>query len=386
MPPLLDIPSSSLFLSHTNPPFIYQRIGDQIKIIQILGNVDSKTDAQARDEDIIDKSIEVTSNDDISPVTEVINVTKDIPPENNKCDEINDIESNKGISNDDIQQQNIGSTLVQSSETPTEPNCNTNTCELSNESATNLKSNETIDCSSIDGVSLNETYSAESDDEASFGTPDNSPKSKRKSPRPGKYGKGKAPPPPIMETQTKAETDEIKEISTVSSSNNFFVETAHSKRSLQISNPITEKKKRHKSKSPARVGKSGSSAIGKLLQLPGKFAFWNKNDDRSNSSDNSRRSSTAERAVDDFQSCIDLDAVISDTNEPIVSTTIKTIDTEIYLNDNELNGEAISQEVFDKSEELQKTITATLQSHPEYKYVPLHDDNEKASISKSTDV
>lgn len=161
---------------------------------------------------------------------------------------------------------------------------------------------------------------------------------------------------------------------------------------LQVVNPIAENKKRHKSKSPARIPKGNTSGLGKLLQLPGKLAFWHKaedkpkSDDTSTSSDDrSRRSSTIEKAADDFQSCTDLNTLATDEikGQDNNVTQVEKADDQISFKDADLGDEDISKKIIDKSDALQKLIEAKIAGHPEYKYISLHDE---PSTSKSTDV
>lgn len=176
---------------------------------------------------------------------------------------------------------------------------------------TSLTTDEREDTTSLD-TSAYDNDSAESDDEASFGTPDNSPRSKRKSKSPkGKYGKAKAPPPPppkvdiidiTSDTKEIVDVAQDKAVSTTSQEslsdilnalpNNSFKETG-SYQGLQVVNPIAEKKRRHKSKSPGRIPKGNAMGIGKLLQIPSKLAFWHKSDDKSKSDTSSNPSGLA---------------------------------------------------------------------------------------------
>uniref|UniRef100_A0A1E1W7M8 Uncharacterized protein n=1 Tax=Pectinophora gossypiella TaxID=13191 RepID=A0A1E1W7M8_PECGO len=261
-----------------------------------------------------------------------------------------------------------------------------------------VNNEDPVETTSLD-TSMNDNDSAESDDEASFGTPDDSPKSKRKSPK-GKYGKGKAPPPPsttqqsLHQVENSDGTKNTRDVQDGTEESLFeFVKTLPNtgfketgKKGLQVVNPIAEKKLRHKSKSPGRIPKSGSG-LGKLLQFPGKLAFW-KNDDKTkdtistSSGDHSRRSSTIERTIDDFQSCNDLNELLKKSPRDD-----DTADDHLSFKDAEIGSEIISQDIIDKSDELQKLIEAKIESHPEYKYLSLHGNTgEIPSSSKSTDV
>ena len=120
-----------------------------------------------------------------------------------------------------------------------------------------------------------------------------------------------------------------------------------------------------------------SSALGKLLQLPGKLAFWHKHNDNVEidaSSDASRRSSG--NTIDEFQSSPDLNK--NDVPQIQISEPTPT-------NDPPGN---ITKNILEKSDALQKAIEAKLEDHPEYKFVSLHADVrvDVATTSKSTDV
>lgn len=359
MPPLLNVPSCppQLFISNTNPPFIYQRIGDQIKVLQVLDNVDNVQIIESKELSKNDKTI-FKSDDVAESLDGSHKLTKDIPLEPD-----NDSHKSK-----DSKPENVD--VVDAIEIEKEDKFKTvNKDEnKSFETAEQVKDDLT-DCTSIETSSLLESYSADSDDEASFGTPDNSPRTKRKlSPRVGRYGKSKAPPPPRVISDDTDRTDEenlTDYIRSLPDSTLAGVFTNDSK----VLNPIVENKMRHKSKSPHRSSKRNSSTIGKLLQIPGKIAFWNKEKSKSDSSENnSRRSSTV-----DFQSVTELNA-----------ETSSLFDDQISFKDAVEIDEQISKEIIDKSDELKKLIEAKLESHPEYKMISLHED--MVGSSKSTDV
>lgn len=407
MPPLVNVPSP-LFLSHSNPPFIYQYIGDQIKIIQVLGNLplSSNVNQQTNDSDQWDQ-IDAADNETLAK-TEPLDNTAEAAINTEKviADVIEDTESkdNKDESTNSNKLESATSKEVDSAidiDTQSNENKTVEYVNDDNQIVQTVKIEEPQETTSLD-TSLNENDSAESDDEASFGTPENSPKSRRK-PMKGKYGKAKAPPPPQPERPSIGDMkldEEIMDtaISTTSQEsltdivnrlpNTAFKESGTFK-GLQVVNPIAEKKRRHKAKSPARIPKGHSSGIGKLLQLPSKLAFWNKSDDKSksddmsiSSEDHSRRSSTAERpATDEFQSCSELNKI--DNTETLSKVDIA--DDQISFKDAaDFESEVISQDIIDKSEALEKLIAAKLESHPEYKFVPLHE--EIPTTSKSTDV
>ncbi|KAM3964956.1 LOW QUALITY PROTEIN: uncharacterized protein ACR2FA_000849 [Aphomia sociella] len=403
MPPLFNIPSP-LFLSHSDPPFLYQYIGDEIKIVQVLGdlplsNNNNETNSSAQHHEknkIIDNSLNkidkekedttfpnVIPNSFTNTDAQVAEASVDIEYKDKKPQDSSEF----GPSSFTIPE------ISEAKPVETDNDVSKDGCKI----------DVLTEPTSID-TSNNDNDSAESDDEASFGTPENSPKTKRKSPR-GKYGKAKAPPPPnvLLPDDDKELSDKMLEcaISTTSQEsltdivnklpNNVFKETASFK-GLQIINPIAEKR-RHKSKSPGRIPKVPSSGIGKLLQLPSKLAFWQKPDEKpksdniSNSSgDCSRRSSsTIERPIDEFQSCSELDKIASTTDDSDLVYMENNSDN-ISFKDvaNDFDSEIISQDIIEKSDALQKLINAKIESHPEYKFVPLHE--EIPTTSKSTDV
>lgn len=443
MPALLNLPSQ-LYLSNTDPPFIYQCIGDQIKIVQVLGNTSSNNSERIyNDNDQRDQNN--ASLEDASPIMDTIdkpmteqpNDTADVA--NKDCSTASD--TNNNVSKDKFveiieNKTSIGSFIeiekegnVESSvlvtkvelETDTEsvtadirPNVDIDTDKVEEaKQAQNVSvtvTEDLIESTSLD-TSYNDVDSAESDDEASFGTPEDSPKSKRRSPK-GRYGKSKAPPPPQMKSEALETTSDNKEqtdniltdgVSTTSQEslvdivnnlpNNSLKEIGKSK-CLQVINPIAEKKRRHKSKSPGRIPKGSSSGIGRLLQLPGKLAFWNKTDDKnkdniSTSSEDrssSRRSSANEKRIDEFQTCNELidEQINLKESEDEKQQTERADDQLSFKDASDFESEAISHEIMEKSDALQKLIEAKIESHPEYKTVSLHE--EILSTSKSTDV
>lgn len=454
MPALVNLPPS-LFLSDTDPPFIYQYVGDQIKIIQILGSnsplttsfnnetnnpdqwdqkeatfedaspiiesIDSRHDNSKNHNDNLtknetDSSTKVIEKNESSGVFE--NITDEI--KNDKIDHTAEIKpsDNKNESKEAILQSHKLTPNIPENDSKDNIIFNTDDSNVdegeSDKKATvveiakvedlnipkpdGIPLDDFIDTTSLE-TSANENYSAESDDEASFGTPENSPKSKRKSPYKGKYGKSKAPPPPKVETEIfineKLVVDEeIQDNPLNTSSHESLVDIVNKmpntafkdtgSKSLRVVNPIAEKKMRHKSNSPARLLKGNTSGIGKLLQLPSKLAFWKNSDDKmkdnmsTSSTDGSRRSSTIEKTIDEFQSCNELNAIASaDLN--------KQDDDQISFKDAaDFDNEIISHDIMEKSDALQKLIEAKLESHPEYKIVSLHE--EIPTTSKSTDV
>ncbi|KAI8421612.1 hypothetical protein MSG28_009622 [Choristoneura fumiferana] len=418
MPPLINLPPH-LFLSDTDPPFIYQYIGDQVKIVQLLANSPlgmnfNQNNIDYRDQkDAIDpQSTEKPSPDEESIHDEFENAQDDLDKEvnqivmannhkdNNETNEFPNTKSvigtsTKVVDNDKAlevpepeikieneQDLNKDATLITSNK---KEDNNTGKEHDKNIDKTSLTTDEREDTTSLD-TSAYDNDSAESDDEASFGTPDNSPRSKRKSKSPkGKYGKGKAPPPPppkvdkiniTSDTTLTVDVAQEKAASTTSQEslsdilhalpNNSFKETG-SYQGLQVVNPIAEKKRRHKSKSPGRIPKGNAMGIGKLLQIPSKLAFWHKSDDKSKSDTTSNPSRSRSHSK-------------SSAYEP---TEIND-DQLSFVDAADFESEVISHDIMEKSDALQKLIEAKLESHPEYKFVSLHD--EIPTTSKSTDV
>ncbi|XP_045499293.1 uncharacterized protein LOC123696941 isoform X3 [Colias croceus] len=367
MPPLLSI-SSPLYLSHTVPPFIYQYVGDQIKIIQVLGNpinITEKFDSIYSDlKERNDQNIKDTDKD-------IINVQKD------------------DQSNIPLTSQTINSTndkIPVSDEKPLQSNLD-NECKEKHETDMSEEFLDTVSTSSE-----NDNYSAESDDEASYGTPEPTPKSVKKAVK-GKYGKSKAPSPPKVSDVAALPTSELDstEPTQIAQDNeatiiNDQVCDVPRQEILKDNLPVDVKPGRAKSKSPARLPIGSNMVLGKLLHFPSKLAFWNKGDEKSksdisiSSGNESRRSS--EKAFDEFQSSLDVTNFSNDKCLEIPQ--INTPDDDSKISNKDAGKENITQDILEKSDELQKIIDAKLESHPEYKFVPLHDEIETAS--KSTDV
>lgn len=404
MPPLVNFPTP-IYLSHTQPPFIYQYVGDQVKILQVLGTPlsnsishnepDNNTDhwdqkQVASEETSLNNSIKAENIPNVSKNkidTKISDVISDIPV----------IIEHKDNNNDQMntETKNIVEPMIEIDREPISVNMKkVNTLDETAETACIHTSQYENDCD-------------ESDDEASFGTPENSPISKKKSLK-GKYGKCKAPLPPVLNTDDlKVVDDKVCE-----SVNDTDVESIASQESLvdivsklsynsiiksdskdiKDSNLVEENKGRQKSKSPANTPKGSSSGIGKLLQLPSKLAFWQKTDDKPktddtpSSDDISRRSSTSDRVPEEFQSCSDLNdiaetQVVNDTDKlPLEKVDRQKNFAEVVEVDNEI----ISQDIIDKSDALQRLIDAKIENHPEYKVISLHE--EIPTQSKSTDV
>lgn len=461
MPALLNLPSQ-LYLSNTDPPFVYQCVGNQIKIVQVLGNTSSTTSERAYNDngqwdqnnssfedaspimDTIDNQKTEQSNDiadieikDLYTATDTKNnVSKDKSVEivENKTnivpiigiEEDENVESSVFVSNVELKTVKDSDTAdIRPNVDDADSNITTfpQLCQYKVEEPKQSQNvcvtvtEDPIESTSLD-TSFNDVDSMDSDDEASFGTPEDSPKTKRRSPK-GRYGKSKAPPPPpakseIFETtiDVKEQTDNIltDNLSTTSQEslvdivNNLHSNSLKEKgtsKGLQVVNPIAEKKRRHKSKSPGRIPKGSSSSIGKLLQLPGKFAFWNKTDDKnkenaSTSSEDrssSQRSSSNETRIDESQSYNKLNDAQNDASIEQISLkesedekqqTEGAEDQLSFKDASDFESEAISHEIMEKSDALQKLIDAKIESHPEYKIVSLHE--EILTTSKSTDV
>lgn len=418
MPPLVNF-TSPIFLSHTNPPFLYQYVGDQVQIIQVLGsyplsndinnqnnNTDIRDQKEASVENISPQINICTDNTEKSQIPKNVNKSTitnkdndtDIPSEVITIIKDNNIEQKAQIVQctqekiDDKQEENI-----------------VNSVDYSNVDAENNSNSEKFDDTISVDIHTHDKETLESDDEISFETPVSTPKSTRKFVK-GKYGKDKAPLPPkgnereetqlnleqtVEETvatenlksytfaQPEKEVDELKcesilesksiktneiddsaiENVIISQNENIFTDNAYGKNIRQ------------QSKSPVRTLKS--SALGKLLQLPGKLAFWHKHNDNVEidaSSDASRRSSG--NTIDEFQSSPDLNK--NDVPQIQISEPTPT-------NDPPGN---ITKNILEKSDALQKAIEAKLEDHPEYKFVSLHADVrvDVATTSKSTDV
>ncbi|XP_046977952.1 uncharacterized protein LOC124543720 isoform X3 [Vanessa cardui] len=417
MPPLVNF-SSPLFLSHTDPPFIYQYVGDQVKIIQVLGNypLSNNSNDHNGNSDKRDQK-EATVETQMSSVNKY--------PENESIDRSKQAEATvKKDSNIDIPIDFDS----KNNNSHNKEECEVN--ELSNDINKSCKSDNnfihTIDntSQSVDNVSEEVTDSSfydtlpndgdkiESDEEASFETPISTPKSSRKLIK-GKYGKSKAPLPPksneLEGEELHSRTDSIapnSEDSLVNMNPNIIdkgdeiLETINTQVSIpnelvddiirksqefnlelnENSNVNSEpdKDRSRKSISPAKVSK-GSSALGKLFQLPSKLVFWHKTDDKSitdtNLSDISRKSSI-ENVNDEFQSCPDLKAHSSKNEIPQIEITEASFD--------DVSGDKAPNDILEKSDALQKVINEKLENHPEYKLVSLHE--EIPTTSKCTDV
>jgi hypothetical protein len=393
MPPLVKLPSP-VFLSHSDPPFIYQYVGDQIKILQVLGNYSANTKLSNATNDT-DSWDQTKTTDEETLRTE--------PDISQKCDIMDNVTlNNSSTSYSSVQvdqsDNNKPSNSHQHSEVISNSKQNTE-LKIEHDNVQNSVNIMDIENTSLE-TSINENDSADSDDEASYGTPEDSPKAKRKSPK-GKYGKAKAPLPPQlnMAQDINQENSNVKsDLITTSQESlndiinqkpNITIESGTIKGGHLVVNPIAEKKKRHKSKSPNRIPKGHSSGIGKLLQLPTKLAFWHKTDDKmktdnisSSSADNSRRSSTVENQNDEFENCSDFNLNTPDDNN---ITENEIADDQISFKDaTDVESELNINDILEKSDALQKLIEAKIESHPEYKYVSLH--NDLPTTSKSTDV
>lgn len=423
MPALLNVPSP-LFLSHSDPPFIYQYVGDQIRIVQVLGGNPLN---DAVNKDMRERLNFVDSKDQIESISKVDaetveakyesqdvfeeavadNVAEDRENDSRPADET----TASGIASETIKEETVEIKYKDESD-KTQPLTVEIKDDVQNETIeitipVKIEENymserkDTLPVAKEETTSLdtspNENESSDSDDEASFGTPEDSPKSKRKSPR-GRYGKGKAPPPP---TKNEGESNEEKldktgNFASLTTSQESLVEIVNTLPSANfkdnnnlVVNPIAEKKRRHKSKSPGRIPRSGGTTIGKLLQIPGKLAFWQKNDKQkgdnisTSSEDHSKRSSTYEK-TEDFQSCSELNRIIPLIDVDSNNERDQSEDHFSFKDASDVENEVISHDIMEKSDALQKLIEAKRQSHPEYKYTNVED--EIPTTSKSTDV
>ncbi|XP_037296192.1 uncharacterized protein LOC115440854 isoform X1 [Manduca sexta] len=434
MPPLINHPSP-LYLSHSDPPFIYQYVGDQIKIVQILGNYPLQTSSndQTNNTDHWDQKevtpkeapLDIESQITTGDTNDIFEDTQEIILKNENDDVDNKTMHaiiDKSESKDNAMQSNI---LVYNPiltvDNKNEDISENVSCSIQPEDNRETKSTSIVKEEQENEIPLGENISeqdtntnnpdisfidvdsAESDDEASFSTPDHSPKSKKKLLK-GKYGKAKAPPPPpptiiaekenvedvtgnvAVDTSEESLTDIIKKMP------NLCFKDSGLHKDLQVVNPIAEQKQRHKSRSPGRIPKGNSSGIGKLLQLPSKLAFWNRGEDSSKSDNestssecNSRASTVEKQIIDEFQSCHDLTNVENVQNDPINIPQIEITDSHSNVKEAlDLDGENINEDLKEKSDALQKLIDATIENHPEYKYIPLHEDI--STTSKSTEV
>lgn len=386
MPSLIQV-HSPIYLSHTDPPFLYQYVGDQVKIIQVLGKYP------------LSNSNDRTKN--LSDIRDQKETTKEAPIIKNEVREPSLVDISKNYSESLTTTKNM---IIDDSTNKSDP---TSKNETFVDESTNINNGNVnkIDQDFIFGIKIQTTneienltekesgfldgYDAESDDDASFGTPENTPREKRKSSK-GKYGKAKAPAPPKTNNCDTTNDHLTLTVSESLSHQICFIDDVinppaqETQVSPESQNSLEEKRHRDKSKSPVRLPISSNSSIAKLLQLPNKFAFWTRSDDKAksdsvsiSSGEHSRRSSTGALVIDDFQSCNDLSI---DTEK---KQTDATEIPQIKITDNDC-GDNTTQNILDKSNALKKVIEAKIESHPEYKYISLHD--ELPNSSKSTDV
>ncbi|XP_061378613.1 uncharacterized protein LOC116769826 isoform X1 [Danaus plexippus] len=407
--------SSPLYLSHTNPPFIYQYAGDQVNIIQVLGNypLSNEFDKKINNLDSRDQkeTVHKTSQKlDAQFKSDNENVIKDLNVTNIPVQE--EIKDNK---NNMISQNNESVNIVNTENVNAENDFIENTGEfktmdeitdLNDEGEPEIKIHNTLES---DESSFETPTSVESD-EGSFGTPASTPKTVRKMSK-GKYGKDKAPMPPSnkvlddkqeiqedsenlsirteviesIETKEKKSDDvvvmpiieDIEKATTDFNLNESEIAIDAGDLKLEINNTSNSSlylddkhdKKSHKSKSP---GPKAMSTLGKMLQLPNKLVFWHKATGNVSDASDSSRKSSIESLKDESRGC----------------SYINTVHKSDYENDKnksdeKLSTDNISQEISEKSDELQKVIEAKLESNPEYKFIPLCEDIQ---ISKSTDV
>lgn len=356
MPPLEAL-SSPLYLSHTVPPFIYQYVEDQVKIIQVLGNyplTDKKLVMNVESD--INSHIESVESKNLDENTEknIIDLSRDLKHNKSPNDEVATITNVPDVDN------------RQSKSEAVFPTSQISTDEVKRESTPE----KFLDTESVTTVYDNDS---DSDNEASYGTPEPMPKLNKKLSK-GKYGKSKAPLPPIqndIETESNIEVDN-------NTSKNLYIKEHNPKEMEQNEVDVSVnadfnkdnlnlevKDRRSKSKSPAR---SSNLGFGKLLQFPSKLAFWAKGDEKSNS-DLSINSKSTDKLNNDIQSC-DI------ANSSKDSTELENDSNDTFIQEN------ITHDINEKSDELLKLIDAKLETHPEYKMIPLND----VITSKSTDV
>ncbi|XP_047531353.1 uncharacterized protein LOC125067025 isoform X1 [Vanessa atalanta] len=418
MPPLVNF-SSPLFLSHTDPPFIYQYVEDQVKIIQVLGNYPLSNNSNNHNgnsdkRDQTEATVETqTSSVNNYPENESIDrskQTEETVKKDSNTDIPIDIDSKPSNSNntkeyEDNQLSNDINKNCKSDNNFIHTIDNTNTSSIDAQASVGNVSEEVTDSSFFD-TSPNDGEKIESDEEASFETPISTPKSSRKLIK-GKYGKSKAPLPPKAnelegeelhsKTAPNSEDSLININPNILEKENESLETINAqfsianevvddiiKKSQEFSLELNEdsepdKERSRKSISPAKVSK-GSSALGKLFQLPSKLVFWHKTDDKSitdtNLSDISRKSSI-ENINDEFQSCPDLNTHSYKNEIPQIEITQASFE-------DDASGEKAPNDILEKSDALQKVINEKLENHPEYKLVSLHE--EIPTTSKCTDV
>ncbi|XP_023945695.2 uncharacterized protein LOC112051326 isoform X2 [Bicyclus anynana] len=252
MPPLVNFPSP-LLLSNTDPPFIYQYVGKQIKIIKLLDNYPLNTEINSQNDNTDNRHQNEASeeNRSFSLKESSVNIPCNIPKTEDSlkdCTHIPDAIQSHDNNDKHVCEPKITATLIDQQITGFELSFKSEIKPMSIDIKDSLQSNlidnnvpgEFIDAiSSNDNklqVNLNDNLniqssdfipaiiednlesiyelseennydSAESDDEGSFGTPVSSPKSSRKTIK-GKYGKNKAPPPPKLETQPQESSND----------------------------------------------------------------------------------------------------------------------------------------------------------------------------------
>ncbi|XP_013173372.1 PREDICTED: uncharacterized protein LOC106122067 [Papilio xuthus] len=418
MPSLVNISSSCLYLSHTNPTFIYQYDGKQVRILQVLGQLPTSQELNQKDSPSDERD-----QNNISTEEKI----KENSPQNNALE--NNISNNDSTTNapkniDIIQlkhdaDNNVGLTKidleVKAADNLTKDEPSSDISQVNNDTlknnTTNIKSIEkefesTNEQDTNENGNLATNNSGEiftdnysSDDEASFGTPNESPKSNRKHAK-GKYGKNKAPLPPSTEIINTCPKDALDGTNIITKEilddEKDLKEEKVSKEKEAVTlpdslSPTSEIRNRQKSKSPIRIPKPSASGFGKLLQLPGKLAFWHRNDDKSvsdnisNSSGDKSRSSSIGQLIDNVPNKEDA-SLPNDESKGISEILLrpKSLDDISFKDAIESENEITSHDIIEKSDILQKLIEAKIESHPEYKFVPLKD--EIKTMSKSTDV
>lgn len=424
MPPLVNF-SSPLFLSHTDPPFIYQYVGDQVKIIQVLGNYpfshnfnsnndnSDKRDQKEAHVETHAPSITKCSGNDCNDKTKQeeatvnkdfnINIPIDIGTKDNNDDNTEEYQFSE-LYDDRKKILKSENYFMNDSSDP---------CTTKDTVSKELTPSIFFEPSSIEDDYL------ESNDEASFETPMSTPKSIRKNMK-GKYGKNKAPPPPQLNAcegeelqSTENNEDDQTSVNSLISNKSNILRVEQKVDTIQDSNyqspesknmtnalddvcknlqgsPFTsnaslednseqEKGNNDPTNSSIRTIK-GNITFGKLFHLPSKLVFWHKTDEKSLIDvdlTNASRKSSVENTFDEFQSCPDLNVHTSQHDVPQIKIT------EMSPKDS-VSGENISNDILKKSDPLQKIINEKLENHPEYKFVSLHE--EIPTTSKSTDV
>lgn len=401
MPPLVTH-KSPVYLSHSDPPFLYQYIGDQVKIVQVLGNFPLQSDSNSvnNNTDHRDQK-EVTTKEASLSNTILKSGFNQIPQNGAIKTEIDNNDTTFFVDIQEEKQLNLPCTEISDSSNTNEKQkpieMNLVFIDAENKYLNNNENmDKKIEKMTIENEDKQKAYidnlhnvieSAESDDEASFGTPDNSPRYKRKSPK-GKYGKSKAPLPPKEENEIIKGNENLNDVVT-----EMVSPEANITEDVLFETPVIEKRQRHKSKSPVKNSIINTSGISRLLQLPAKLAFWHKNeefdkpDDSSSSRSNSRRSSFTDKTVDEFESCSDLNETTQSSGHVLNIPQIEITNDEATFKIDAGVDTANAKQDIGELDAQPKTLESTSENSIEYKYIPLHDSNETTTTtSKSTDV